>query len=863
MPNEERGSKDLVLAPGEYAYVADDTKGLVDVCVGPFKVSLANTERPVVFSYEKKRFRPSSLDDRTLFTTAPEGWYIVLKNPAPENKHPGANSRPQVPSLQIGRKINVPGPDSFALWPGQMARVLQGHHIRSNQYLVVRVYDEAAAKENWTKAVIKPSGGEAEGTAAAPEKSVPDLKMGQLSIIKGTDVSFFIPPTGVEVVPDVVPGEEKKQYVREAVTLERLEYCVLLDEDGNKRTETGPSVVFPEPTEKFVEKTVEGRPHRKFRAIELNDNSGIYVKVIAPYTDGDTTYAEGEELFITGKTQKIYFPREEHAIIKYGDREIHFATAIPAGEGRYVLNRDTGEIRIEHGPAMFLPDPRREVMCRRILDPKVVNLLYPGNTEALEFNAGLARQMVEQSAQNAKETASDAALYAAAAGSSLTSNVMGYGNDRMLLGGRLEEQSLTRSAKVYAGDAINRKQGYTEPRTILLNTRYQGVVTIEPWVGYAVMLVRKSGERRVVVGPQSVMLEYDEQPQIMQLSTGTPKNDQTAQRTAYLCVHANRVSDLIHAETKDLVAVDVRLSYRVNFEGDDPEKWFKVDNYIKLLCDHMRSRIRNRVMRLGIEEFYKRSIDILRDEILGAAQEGRKRPGTPFEENGMRIYDVEILDVTIDETSGEVEELLVDGQRNTIREQLELDRQKRKLDYTVAIEQLKRLEYDAQAETGNHHIALKVESAKLQLQLDILLARNGAEAAKARGEQALTEKQAQLAVLEAEFEQEMTAGVARVDLERRVIENRLFELSAETEAVTKKAGAVSPGLIAALSTFSDRELVGKLAEAMAPIAILRKTGVNDVMAKLLEGTSLAKALKSGILNGVTEDAPSMTNPPLR
>jgi hypothetical protein len=69
--------------------------------------------------------------------------------------------------------------------------------------------------------------------------------------------------------------------VREAVTLERLEYCILLDEDGNKRFIQGPAVVFPKPTESFVEKAGA----RKFRAIELNENSGIYLKVIAPYEE--------------------------------------------------------------------------------------------------------------------------------------------------------------------------------------------------------------------------------------------------------------------------------------------------------------------------------------------------------------------------------------------------------------------------------------------------------------------------------------------------------------------------------------------------------------------------------------------------
>src|SRR5262249_36761351 len=145
-------------------------------------------------------------------------------------------------------------PVSFALWPGQMVRIIQGHHLRSNQYLLVRVYDEDAAKANWGSAVIKPqatasedaeSGEEGRGALIPAEQ----LAMGNLLVIRGTDVSFYIPPTGVEVVPDA-----SGSYTREAVTLERLEYCTLLDENGDKTFVRGPAVVFPRPTETFVER---------------------------------------------------------------------------------------------------------------------------------------------------------------------------------------------------------------------------------------------------------------------------------------------------------------------------------------------------------------------------------------------------------------------------------------------------------------------------------------------------------------------------------------------------------------------------------------------------------------------------------
>jgi hypothetical protein len=34
---------------------------------------------------------------------------------------------------------------------------------------------------------------------------------------------------------------------------------------------------------------------------------------------GEAQYKEGDELFFTGKDQMIYFPRKEHAIVKYGN----------------------------------------------------------------------------------------------------------------------------------------------------------------------------------------------------------------------------------------------------------------------------------------------------------------------------------------------------------------------------------------------------------------------------------------------------------------------------------------------------------------------------------------------------------------
>lgn len=813
MTNDRSRERDLVLAPNEYAFISDQTKGNINVYVGPYKTSLANTDQPVYFDEDSKRFIRCSLEESTmLFATAPEGWYMTMKNPAKDSAHPSTGTVSSSQSLEVGHKVNIPGPSSFALWPGQMIRVIKGHHIRSNQYLVVRVYDEESAKKNWSRAVIKQASTTVAASAVAGDQAdvlgdgeLPELTMGKQLVIKGTEVSFYIPPTGVEVVRDM-----HGNYIREAVTLERLEYCILLDEGGNKRFIQGPAVVFPDPTETFVER----QGTRKFRAIELNELSGIYVKVITPYEEADRRYSVGEELFITGKEQMIYFPRPEHAIIRYGEREIHYAVAIPAGEGRYCLDRQTGQIRLVRGPTMFLPDPRKEVVVRRVLDPGQVKLWFPGNNEALEYNLRL------------KE-------------------LLSASTDRFVLDAEVRDQrSPAAPAKAreaaasdgFAGDEISRRGQFTPPRTITLNTKYDGAVTIGLWTGYAVLVVSKIGDRKVIVGPQTHLLEYDEAIESMSLSTGTPKTDERHYKTSYLRIMHNKVSDLVEAETKDLCQVRVQLSYRVNFEGE-PEKWFNVENYVKFLTDHMRSVLRNAIKRLGVEEFYANSITIVRDTILGkTGEDGAKRPGRIFSENGMRIYDVEVLDVILGDST--IESLLTDAQHSLINQTLELANEERMRSFVKQTESIKREVMATQAETVNIELALRVQ--ELQKRLDVRLAEldGQAQTQRAQIDSKLKEQEALGQINHAELGRQQAQAELALSLEEQRLKQRLTELDAQVSALAKKAEAVSPDLIAALQSFSDRALVERVSASMAPMAILGGESVADVLGKLLRGTPL-------------------------
>ena len=819
----ENRERDLVLAPNEYAFISDQTKGNVITYVGPYKTSMANTDKPVVFNKISKRFEICNLEEAIQpFVTAPEGWYIVLKNPAKENTQPQVGTSNSLISLEIGRKVNLPGPRFFSLWPGQMAEVTAGHHLRSNEYLIVRVYEEAQARQNWSKAVITPqkSSGENDEEIKADDEPVnpATLTMGQHIIIKGTDVSFYIPPTGVEVEKN-----EDGEYVRKAVTLERLEYCILLDEDGNKRYIQGPAVVFPRPTEKFVEKN----GMRKFKAMELNENSGIYVKIIAAYTENGKSYKVGDELFITGKEQMIYFPRTEHALVKYGEQEIYYAIAIPHGEGRYFLNKNTGKVHLQKGPCMFLPDPREAVIVRRILTPKQVEQWFPGNKEALDYNLRL-QELNNQQQQEAQDSYKE---------ETQRSKKMHQSNIQQAYKDLAAEQS----APAVFGNSFSRKEDFTKPRMIVLNSKYEGAVTIDVWTGYAVLITSRSGARKVIVGPQTYLLEYDEVLQGVELSTGTPKTDEKLMRSVYLRVLNNKVSDRITAETKDFCDVNITLSYRVNFTGD-AEKWYNVENYVKFLTDHLRSVVRNALKQQSIADFYANGINVLRNLILGEKTDAEnRRVGWTFTENGMHIYEVEILDIEL--LDKDIQTLLFKAKHDEIRQQLTLANREKELDFTNKNELIARQISQTQSDTKQATLQLQKTEALSQLELDLTRLENEYKTQQEEMRILLEEQNQQLAINGVKLERDRANQQLQIEMAQLLLEQRLQEINADVAAVVSKAQAVSPDLIAALQAFGDKALAEKMAQTMAPLSILGGNSIADVFANLLKGTTLEKVLR--------------------
>lgn len=804
--------RDFVLNMNEFAHILSKTDGNIKCAVGPFQTSLSQQETPVIFNTANKRFEECGDYDKAkqLFISAPEGWYVVLKNPTADGQHPQAGRPNQSPSnLEIGKKVNIFGPESFALYPGQMAKVIQGHRLRSNQYLLARVYDADAANKN--EGVITDADGKEQKIS---NKYFP----GQMLVIEGTKVSFYIPPTGIEVIP--VDG---KNYIRDAVTLERLEYCILKDENGNKRYLHGPDVVFPKPTETFV-KTSHGS--YCFRAIELSKISGIYVKVIAEYIENEIIHPIGEELFITGNEQMIYYPRPEHAIISYDGKHMHHAIAIPEGEGRYVMNRETGEIKTVVGPKMYLPDPRKEVVVKRKLTSKQCQLWYPGNIDAIEYNNSLNEKSLEKNIKKLGRTSD-------------TTN--------FIFNSAFSDVASMDCLESNAG--ISRGTSYTKPRTITIDNRFDGVVTIDVWTGYAINVTSKSGTREVVVGPKTKLLNYDETLEVLELSTGRPKTTDNLIKTVFLRVENNKISDLINVQTKDFVNVQIKVSYCVDFLEKYKDKWFSVENYVKYMCDRQRSLLKREAKKYNIEDFYTNASDIVRKVCLALPDENEERgesevgrEGRFFKENGMLVHDVEVLKIAVEPN---IADILNEHQEEMIRKCLELSDATRKMEVVTKLAAFEKEEAKIKYDNQIHKLELKktleMEELKAKEELD-----------KKEREQLEAKKQAECdmqtlidAITEAKLERTKKEDATQLEYEKAKANIEKAKQEAYAETVSKIVTAIGPDLVAALTSTSNASMLETVTKSMAPYAIARgNESVAEVTDRLLRGTNLEKLIEN-------------------
>jgi major vault protein len=478
---------------------------------------------------------------------------------------------------------------------------------------------------------------------------------------------------------------------------------------------------------------------------------------------------------------------------------------------------------------MYLPDPRTEVVVKRKLTETQCNLWYPGNRAVLEYNVGLTEKAVEKSAAASMNFVDSLTAYSTA-----TSNASTLAN--------LEAKA-----------NISRGTSYTKPRTITLDTKLDGVVSIDVWTGYAVNVISKSGERKVVCGPQTVLLDYDQDLERLELSTGRPKTTDHLIKTVYLRHENNKVSDLINVETKDFVRATVKVSYCVDFDKEHMDKWFAVDNYVKYLTDRVRSLLKRAAKDYTIYDFYQNYSDIVRKVTLGLPMgdeacsadvaDNKHRGHRFFPENGMFIHDVEVLSIDVQR---DVEDMILDKQTDMIRQVLELADAQREAEIAEALSVAEQKKQELRTQELINKMALQKREAETKLEIQAEINRRQEAEDKAK-KQAEVDMQAMVDMLAA-------ASLAREDAKHKAVMARVADENAaaeaheramaDIEAAKQKAYAetvqnimtsITPDLIAALEVGGKADMMETLAKHMSPYAMAKGESIVEATQKLVNG----------------------------
>ena len=285
----------------------------------------------------------------------------------------------------------------------------------------------------------------------------------------------------------------------------------------------------------------------------------------------------------------------------------------------------------------------------------------------------------------------------------------------------------------------------------------------------------------------------------------------------------------------DHCEIDMKLSYRVNFTGDE-NHWFDIENYVKFLCDHVRSMLKCTAKKLSVESLYANATAFVRDTVLGVSENG-KRVGRLFEENGMHVYDVEVLSVAIKDP--DIQQLMAQHQKTVVRQNLILAEKRRNKDQILEEEKISQDVEAARTETSKVKAQLTIEKLTEELKARLTEITNEME-------EALKEEQTRNQVDGLKLTRESARTQAALDTDRIKLDRQIELIKLEMESFIQKAGSVTPQMIQALQAFGDKLAIDSACKSMAPLAILGGNSVADVVRNMFSGTSLGEVLTNAL-----------------
>lgn len=914
----ERTSRKIPVTERQFLWVQDDDKGEVILHVGPTMVSPTAADRVVVDDGQGGFTEDTTWQPQRMIELG-DNQYAAITNPivetaeaqGPNGKFRPGRNEPRV--LKSGTRAMLPGPCSFYLRPGQRCEVRDAHELASNQYLVVKVYGDVDEKAPYFEITHRSAGittFTTDTSAAVTDKQRPaHLKRGQLIVIRGLDTQFYIPPTGVDVVPDTSVDAAGTAMTADAARalLTQLRSAPPPPPGGGMPTPMqAPAPALAMEQEAMLDDYADQASESKRELMQKPSRRGgpppqAHIEQGARLRHRVPPPAPAAQAASPALLSNIMQSPELRRAVEQQARQLRLVReAVVLGEKEYCVVIDAdGKRSVKRGPARVFPGPydtfQTEGSRNRVYDAYE---LLPQRALWLRVISPIARDDM------AKRLPS---------GTALEKPRFEPGDELLLTGvstfffpfNEIEVLSPETGLAVVGNDhtkvfveaiGIDQKSGIYvrdlttgEARLVKGKTSYMvhpgkevhitRTIPAEDWNHWvapgephkqtsapittpwalsivvphnsACMATSASGHR-VIEGPCVELLEYEEQLSYLQLSTGTPKRDEGLIRTCFLRTIGNRVSDVIRVQTADFVDIDARVSYTVTFLRDYKERWFNHENYVQVLVEHTRSLVRSRCRTISLGDLWPKLTSTLRDVILGDKVEGQERPGRLFKENGMLVTEVEVLTAEI--LDPQIAKLYHDVQRQIVSLQIgdreaQASLHSQRLRATVEIERqaLDRAAEQRRAEVGELIRSLKQKAALAQVEGQAQVDVAAAEAAAAKD---MAAARAQLLKLQEQQKVDRELLGARAEAEaaaRRRHDAATLEL--ERERHTLELARIEA---AAQATVAERQAVqAGLVEAMTALGdkiVLADVAQNMNLVSLFKGKDVGTLLQE-VLGG--------------
>ncbi len=920
----ERTSRKIPVTERQFLWVQDDDKGEVTLHVGPTMVSPTAADR-VVIDDGQGSFREDSSARPQMMVEVGDNQYGVLYNPLVENEG-GPNGkfkqgRNESRPLKNGTRSMIPGPCSFWLRPGQRVEVRDAHELASDQYLVVKVYaevDKAAPFYEVTAKSAAITRATAENvrddkttgaTTRIDQLSPSELRRGQLIVIRGLDTQLYIPPTGVDIVPDT-SVDDTGAGMTAAAARQLLSQLPKLDESPAPEPIAANDAAgesFDDDNVAYEQEVGKQAPRRNLAQNAMVDQSARTRGRKAPAVPAPQAAAMPVQYqqAPASNAPNLAEVMQNAAVRRVLERQARQARlirrAVVLGEKEYCVIIDAdGKREIKVGPARVFPGPYDQFMVKgsrgRIYDAYE---LLPQRALWLRVIAPIKRGDLAAKLPRGVELESKDEYRPG--DELLLTNVSTFffpfneievlspetgqavvGNDHSTV--FIEKIGIDQKSGIYVRDLdtgevrlVRGKQSYlVDPRKEVQITRTvaaddwnlwvaasephkeTGEAITTPWAISVIVphnnaiLATSADGQRVIQGPCVTLLGYEETLTPILLSTGTPKSDDAPLRTCFLRTAGNRVSDVINVETADFVRISIRVSYSVMFSPEQKDRWFNHVNYIQVMCEHLRSLIRSRARSLSLSALWPQIPTLVRDTILGEKPPAGPRPGRGFAENGSTVMEVEVLSSAIEDKDIAVLMQRVQSQQVTLQIG---DRQ--------AAETLNSAKLRSEIEKQNQVLALEAREREAHLaEVSRKLAHQAALAEARESEVLAHERQAladarEAATLKAAWDRRAQAKGVELDLvgkdaEAKAAAHRLVQgAELETQAQVRDLEVL---LIQAHSaaTVAERNAVQRgLIEAMTALGdkvMLAEVAENMNLVTLFKGKDVGTIL-SEVLGG--------------